>query len=201
MQASRIVLAIALALSLARAGSPAAADELPQTHIRVVGSWDFLSQYKDFELPTWTKAMPAASNGRVTAEIAGFNKMALKGPEMVRLMELGQIDFGTTVLAYVADSDEITEGVDLAGLTSDVATARKVVDSFIPELDKYFREKYEVKILAVWPYPAQVVWCKDKINSIADLKGRKVRVGTRPIGEFVEAIGGITVNIPFGDIY
>lgn len=114
-------------------------------------------------------------------------------------MKLGAIDFGTTVLAYGAKADVESEGIDLAGLSGDVTRARSVSAAYFPVLDQFFQSKHGIKALAIWPYPAQVIFCKAPIKGLADLKGRKVRVGTRPIAEFVEALGGIAINIPFGD--
>jgi TRAP-type C4-dicarboxylate transport system substrate-binding protein len=82
-----------------------------------------------------------------------------------------------------------------------VGTAHAVVDAYLPVLDAFFQKQYGIKVLGIWPYPAQVIFCKSALNGLADLKGRKVRVGTRPIGEFVEALGGVSINIPFGDAY
>lgn len=189
---------------LALATFNAAADTappVPATHLKVVGSWGFLSQYKNFEGPFWTTTVPEQSGGQVTAEVTPFNQLGLKGDEIIRLMQMGLIDFGTAVLAYGASDDTEVEGLDLAGLSPTAVDARKVVDSYLPVLDAFFQRKHGVKVLAVWPYPAQVIYCKTKLTRIADLKGRKVRVGTRPIAEFVEALGGVAIDIPFGDAY
>jgi len=174
---------------------------LPATHLKVVGGWDFLSQYRNFEEPFWTKTITEQSGGQITAEITAFNKLDLRGSEIIRLMRLGLIDFGTSVLAYGADDDAEVEGIDLAGLNPTIEEARNVADAYLPVLDAHFQYKQGIKVLTVWPYPAQVLYCKSRLNGLGDLKGRKVRVGTRAIGEFVEALGGISINIPFGDAY
>lgn len=51
--------------------------------------------------------------------------MGMKGAEIFRLMRLGVIDFGSTVLGYVAGDDARNEAIDLAGLAPDIETARK----------------------------------------------------------------------------
>ena len=179
----------------------AIAEPLPRTHLKVIGAWDYLSQYKNFEMPFWSRTVPEKSNGQVTADITPFNQLGLKGTEIIRLMKLGVIDFGTSVLAYGAESDTESEGIDLAGLSPDIKTAREVVDRYLPVLDSFYQKQYGIKVLAIWPYPAQVIFCKSSLTGLADLKGRKVRVGTRAIGEFVEALGGVSLNIPFGDAH
>jgi TRAP-type C4-dicarboxylate transport system substrate-binding protein len=197
---SRLTLALLLLWAVATV-RPAVSQDLRPTHLKVVGGWHFLSQYKDFEEPFWRRRIPQTSHGRVTAEISAFDELGLKGTEIIRLMSLGLIDFGTSVLAYGAEADIEGEGVDLAGLSPTADIARIVSAAYLPVLDRFFQKRHKIKILALYPYPAQVVYCRDELKGLADLKGRKVRVGTRPIAEFVEALGGIAVNIPFGDVY
>jgi len=182
-------------------GLPAHAQNLPATHLRVVGSWDYLAQYKDFEQPFWAKTIPALTDGTVTADVTAFNQMGLKGTEIVRLMKLGMIDFGTTVLAYGAEADIESEGVDLAGLSDTVESAHAIANAYLPVLDEFFQKKHGIKVLSIFPFPAQVIYCKREVKGLADLKGRKIRVGTRAIAEFVEAVGGVALTVPFGDAY
>jgi len=191
------LLAAGLALMLAGAAS---AQDLPKTQLKVVGAWGNLSQYKNFEQPFWTKDVTAASKGAITAEITPFNEMGLKGAEIFRLMRLGVIDFGSTVLGYVAGDDARNEAVDLAGLSPDIETARKVSDAYKPIYDKFYREKFGLQVLGIWPYSAQVLFCNGELKSLADIKGKKVRTGNRTLAELVDALGGTGVTLAFSEV-
>lgn len=192
--------ALVLAAALASTAGLAQAQEYPKTDLKVVGTWSNLSQYKNYEVPFWTETLKEKSNGAITADIKGFNEMGLKGGEIGRLMKQGVIDIGATVLGYMAPDDPRNEAVDLAGLGPDVETARKVTEAYRPELDKLYKEKYDVKVLGLWPYSAQVIYCKAPIQQLSDLKGKKVRTGTRSLAEFVEAFGGTGVTLPFSEV-
>lgn len=192
-------LAVAGALLTGLAGAPMA-QEMPKTALKVVGAWGNLTQYKNFEQPFWSKEVTEKSNGAITAEITPFNEMGLKGAEIFRLMRLGVIDFGSTVLGYVAADDARNEAVDLAGLAPDVATARKISDAYKPVYDKFYRERFGVQVLGIWPYSAQVLFCNGDIKGLADLKGKKVRTGNRTLAEFVEAFGGTGVTMAFNEV-
>jgi TRAP-type C4-dicarboxylate transport system substrate-binding protein len=196
---STLSLVTASILSLFIAGA-ASAQELPKTHLKVVGAWGNLSQYKNFEQPFWTKEITEKSKGAITAEITPFNEMGMKGAEIFRLMRLGVIDFGSTVLGYVAGDDARNEAIDLAGLAPDIATARKVSDAYKPVYDKFYGEKFGIKVLGIWPYPAQVIYCNGEVKGLADLKGKKVRTGNRTLAEFVEALGGTGVTMTFSEV-
>jgi TRAP-type C4-dicarboxylate transport system substrate-binding protein len=197
MQRLATLAAVAAGLALA---APAAAQQLPKTHLKVVGSISTLPPYKDYELPFWTKHLAAKSNGAITADAKGFNEMGLKGPEVLRLMGQGVMEIGATVVAYLAADDPQNEAIDIAGLVTDVATARKITEASKPMYEKLFGTKFGVKLLGFGTYPAQVIYCNAELKSLADVKGKKVRVAGRSQSELVAALGGTPVTMAFGEV-
>ncbi|MDP1953279.1 MAG: TRAP transporter substrate-binding protein [Polaromonas sp.] len=193
----RFILTAAL---VALVGTAVHAQALPKTQLKIVGGLSNLAPYNDFEKPFWTTTVPALSGGQVTADIKGFNEMGLKGPELLRLMSQGVVEFGTATLSYFASDDPINEAVDLAGLTTDAATQRKVVASFEPIYRKLYGGATGVKLLGLSPYPAQVLFCNADIKSFGDLKGKKVRTSSRSQAELIEAMGGTSVTLAFGEV-
>lgn len=175
------------------------AQDLPATKLKVVGALSNLSLYNDFEKPFWTKVLPAASGGKVSGDIKGFNDMGLKGPEVMRLMSSGVIEFGTSTLAYFAADNPINEAIDLAGLATDVKTARAVTDAFQPAYEKFYGSQ-GIKVLGMSTYPAQVLFCNAEIQDLSSIKGKKVRTSSRTQAEFVEALGGSSVTMAFGEV-
>jgi TRAP-type C4-dicarboxylate transport system substrate-binding protein len=172
---------------------------LPKTQLQVVGGLSNLTAYQNFEQPFWTKTITELSDGQVTATIKGFNEMGLKGPEILRLIGQGVIPIGTATLAYFASDNPINEAIDLAGLAPSAKIAREVTDAFEPIYAKFY-EKNNIKVLGLSTYPAQVLFCNANISSLSDIKGKKVRTSSRTTGEFVQALGGTSVTIPFGDV-
>ncbi|MFJ1298682.1 TRAP transporter substrate-binding protein [Pseudomonadota bacterium AL_CKDN230030165-1A_HGKHYDSX7] len=192
-----VLIAAALAIG---AASAAQAQDLPKTQLKIVGGLSNLTAYNDYEKPFWTKTIPEQSKGQVTAEIKGFNEMGLKGPELMRLMSQGVIEFGTATLSYFASDNPINEAIDLAGLAPDVKTAREVTDAFEPVYARLYGEGANVKLLGISTYPAQVLFCNATITGLADIKGKKVRTSSRTTAEFVEALGGTSVTMAFGEV-
>lgn len=176
------------------------AKELSPTKLSVAGTWSQLSQYKQFEYPFWNDEISQKSDGKVTANIKGFNEMGLKGFEVVRLMKLGVIDFGSTVLGYLAADGPQNEGIDLAGISPNIETAKKVSEAYKPVLTKLYEKEYGIKLLGIWPYSAQVIFCNTPITGLADLKGKKVRTSGRSLAEFVTALGGTGVTMAFSEV-
>lgn len=196
------VLALALTLgtctltALAQApAAPAGAQKL-----RIVGGLAGLNQYTRNEEPFWTKELPRLSQGRYTAEIAPFDRAGVPGTEMLRLIQLGVVPFGTALLSNISAQYPEYAAPDLAGLNPDVATLRKTVAAFRPYLEKSLRERHGIEVLAVYVYPAQVLFCKRALSSLADLKGRRVRVASATQADFVGALGAVPVLAGFAQV-
>ena len=188
-----------LALAATAFTATAQAQDLPATKLKVVGGLSNLSLYNDFEKPFWTKTIPEASKGKVTVDIKGFNDMGLKGPEVMRLMGSGVIEFGTSTLAYFAADNPINEAIDLAGLAPNVKIARAVTEAFQPAYAKFYAQS-GIKVLGMSTYPAQVLFCNAEITGLASIKGKKVRTSSRTQAELIEALGGSSVTMAFGEV-
>ena len=61
-------------------------------------------------------------------------------------------------------------------------------------------ERYNAKLLAIWPAPPQVMYCRQAISGIADLKGKKIRSFSPTISDFIGAVGGTPIQIAFPEV-
>ncbi len=178
----------------------AAADKLPETSLRIVGSLSNLGPYKDHELPFWTTYIPEKSGGSITTEIRGFDQMGMKGPEVLRLLGQGVMEFASVPMYYLAADDPAIEMIDIAGLLPDAATARKVTEATRGYYEKLLRDKFKVELIGLGAFPAQVLYCNAPISSLKDVAGKKVRVGGRSQAELVAALGATPVTMSFGEV-
>ncbi|MBZ0215181.1 MAG: TRAP transporter substrate-binding protein [Fimbriimonadaceae bacterium] len=179
---------------------PAKAEDLPSTEFTFVGTWANLSLYKKLERPFWEEEIPSLSGGAVQVKVQPFTEMGLGGGEVFRLLRSGVIDMGSTVLSYIGGEIPEAEAVDMAGITRSIDEAHAISNAYKPVLAQAFEETYGVKLLAIVPYHAQVIFCRDPIESVADLKGRKIRSYGKSMGDLVAALGGIPVGMAFGEV-
>jgi len=192
-------LAAVLVAGAALLAQPANA-EMGRHHFNVVGTWSDLNNYKEHELPFWTAVIPKASGGRITAQITPLNELGLKGPEVGRLLKLGVLDFVHADFGYIAEDNPVYEGVDLAGVATDTATARKLAEVYRPVLDKAVSETMGAKILMQYADPTQVIWCRIPFTNLKDLSSKKIRVWNRTLADFVESFGATAVTMPFAEV-
>lgn len=189
-----------LAAALAAAAPALAQDQLEDVTLQVVGSWSNLPLHKQFEQRFWTETLPAASNGAVTVNLTTFDQMGVAGADVYRLLSDGVFDVGMTVADYtVGDAPEL-EGLDVPLVATDAAKAREMVDAAKPMVEEIMRDRFDSKLLAIAPYPPQVVFCRTEIGGLEDLRGKKVRGSGRMTTKFLEALGAEGVNLAFSEV-
>jgi TRAP-type C4-dicarboxylate transport system substrate-binding protein len=193
----RNLLASAAFLPLAAAAS---AQDLPETTLSVVGSWSNLPLYQNFERKFWEETVPAASGGKITISMTTFNQMGVAGGDVFRMLGDGVFDVGMTVGDYtVADAPEL-EGLDVPLLATDAATARQMVEAAKPMIADIMRDRFNAQMLAIAPYPPQIVFCNAEVASLDDLAGKKIRGSGRMTTLFLEALGAEGVTMAFSEV-
>ncbi len=176
------------------------AQDLKRQTFNAVGTWGNLNNFKKHEGPFWRDVVPKASGGKITAKVQPITEVGLKGFEMTRLLKLGVFDMAFGVIGYVAGEDPVFEGPDLSAVAQDIGTARAIVKAYRPIMAKAFEEVFEAKLMVLYPFPSQMLWCNAEIGKIEDLKGKKIRVYSATLGDFVEGVGGISTTIAFGEV-
>lgn len=168
--------------------------------LRIVGGLAGIHQYTRHEEPFWTRELPRLTAGRATAEIVPFDRAGIRGQEMLRLVQLGAVPFGTALLSLSSSMDAELIAADLAGLSPDIESMRRHTAAFRPHLARILHERYGIELLALYIYPAQEIFCVRPMKGLASLSGRRVRVSAPSQADFVEALGGIPVQTGFADI-
>jgi TRAP-type C4-dicarboxylate transport system substrate-binding protein len=168
--------------------------------LRVVGGLANLNQYTRHEEPFWTRELPRLSGNRLTADIVPFDRAGLRGQEVLRLVQLGAVPFATSLLSLAAAEDPELGAPDLAGLNTDMPALKRTVAAFRPYLEKMLRERYGAELLALYTYPAQVVFCSKSFSGLSDLAGRRVRTSSPTQSDLVESLGGTPVQTGFAEM-
>ena len=184
--------AFALSASAALADDPVV--------LNAVGTWSSLTNFQKHEEPFFNTRLREASDGNIVGKIQSQSGLGLKGFEIMRLVKNGVFDFAFGLPGYVAAENAIFEGADLSTLTQDIDTQRKVSDAYYPTLEKSLADIYNAKLLMLYPFPSQTLWCNGEVNGIEDLKGKKIRVYSKTLGDFVEGVGGTSVTVSFSEV-
>lgn len=187
-----------LAWGGANAATPVGAKSV--ISIKVVGGLANVPQYTVFEEPFWRKEFSVLTHGVARADIVPFDKAGIRSHEAMRLMSLGVVPFGTALLTAVMSTDPELAAMDLAGLNPDMATLRRSVAAFRPHFEQAMRERHGLEVLAIYAYPAQVIFCSRAFKGLGDLAGRRVRISSPTQADLVRAFGGVPVQTEFSEM-
>ena len=200
-EAATLALCAALACHLPANAAPPADGKTPAPiKLRIVGGLGGVNQFVRYEEPFWSKEFVTLTQGQATATIVAYDKAGMRTHEVLRLMQLGVVPFGTALIAGISAQDPELVAVDLAGLNPDMASLRRSVTAFRPHLERVMRERHGVEVLAVYVYPAQVTFCTKPFKGLSDLAGRRVRVSNAAQADLIKPFGAVPVYAEFGEI-
>ncbi|MCH2078647.1 MAG: TRAP transporter substrate-binding protein [Rhodobacteraceae bacterium] len=168
--------------------------------LNAVGTWSSLTNFQKHEEPFFNERLNEASGGDIVGKIQSQSGLGLKGFEIMRLVKNGVFDFAFGLPGYVAAENAIFEGADLSSLTQDIDTQRQVSEAYFATLESAFEDIYNAKLLMLYPFPSQTLWCNGEVNGIGDLDGKKIRVYSTTLGDFVEGVGGTSVTVAFSEV-
>ena len=119
-----------------------------------------------------------------------------------RVIEIGCVEImnrrptGRTFHQYLNPERAIDEGAQEvhgldAAFLSDKPRFAEVAEAFLI---------YQAKLLMLYPFPSQTLWCNGEVNGLDDLEGKKIRVYATTLGDFAEGAGGVSVTVPFAEV-
>lgn len=125
----------------------------------------------------------------------------IKDTEQLRILKAGLFDIVSLRMSQISRDEPTILGLDLVGLNPDYDTGRKTIAAFADKVDEQLQAKFNTKLLGVWPFGPQVLFCEPEITQLSDLQGKKVRVYDQNLANFVSSVGGTPVPIGFPDVH
>lgn len=159
-----------------------------------------LNQFTHQEEPFWNHELARLSQGKYTAEVVPFDRAGIPGNDMLRLLQLGVMPFGTALISALSQNFPPYAAIDLAGLNPNLNALKQNVAAFRPYLERELRQRHNVQMLALYVYPAQVIFCNRPFNGLSDLRGRHIRVSSATQSDFVSGLGAWPVVTGFSQI-
>ena len=191
---------ILAALMLVSAAGLAGAQDLPRMNFKIDGYHSTVAISPRVELPFWREHIPKVSRGAVTGDVTPLDHMGIDEKTMLRLLRQGVMDFAMMDISKMGGDDPHFEGIDLAGLTLVQDKARAACDAYRHVLDRQMQKNWGSKLMAFGSSPPQVFWCREKINGLNDLRGKKIRVFNPSMRDFLGGINATAVSLAFAEV-
>lgn len=145
-------------------------------------------------LTPWAQKVEADSGGRIKIEL--YHTMALGGapPQLFDQAKDRVVDLIWTVIGYTPGRFPATEAFELPFvMTNGEATSK----AFHEYCEKRCADEFEgVKVIAWHAHGPGLIHSKNPVAKLEDMKGLKVRGGSRVINEMLVALGAEPVGMP-----
>jgi len=137
----------------------------------------------------------------IDADYKSIDSLGMKDTEQLRVMKAGLFDIVSLRVSQNSRDEPTLLGLDLVGASPNYEIARKVYEAYFDTVDQRLQKQFQVKLLGIWPFGPQILFCKKPITQLADLKGMKVRVYDQNLAKFIETVGGTPVPVSFSETH
>ena len=137
----------------------------------------------------------------IVVDYKPIDTLGVKDTEQLRMMKSGLFEIVSLRVSQNSRDEPMLLGLDLVGQNPDYATGRQSAKAWFQPLDERLQQQFGVKLLGIWPFGPQVLFCKKPITKLADVKGLKVRVYDQSLAKFISSLGGTPVALSFPETH
>lgn len=193
------------ATSTTAAGTPDAAATAPVAAAKPV-ELVYSTPYSDGQPDTishraYFAELEKRTNGQVKVKQFNTAGALLKAADTIKGIQSGMADTGFTPAGF-APADLPLATFEVAGLThvpgADAAAMTEIYETYAPF--KEYWHKLGLEVLYFQPAPVSYVYFTKQINSLDDIKGKKVR-SVNSTGVFLKNLGMVPVEMAGGEVY
>jgi len=147
------------------------------------------------QMERWAKEVEKRTKGAVKVQTFPGGTL-LPAKNIFDGVIAGTADIGNFAMSYQPGRFIISEAVDLPlGFSSAKSASLTLLDL----VEKYKAKEFEdVKILTMFTCPPANIMTRDPVKTLADLKGKELRVGGTQ-ADIIKLLGGIPVAMPQSD--
>ena len=189
----------ALALAVACLATPAVAQD--KIKFKVIGQPLATGLVQKNKEQPFFEQLAQKTGLPIEVDYKPIDTLGVKDTEQLRMMKSGLFEIVSLRVSQNSRDEPMLLGLDLVGQNPDYATGRKTAQAWFQPLDERLQQQFGVKLLGLWPFGPQVLFCKKPITKLADIKGMKVRVYDQSLAKFIEMVGGTPVPIGFADTH
>ena len=190
--------AAVLASALLFTAAPASAD--PAT-MRIAGNFSSNKNHVDAIERPFFIALPKLMGSTIAVNYNPMDVLGVQAADALRLLRSGTFDVMSVQIGMASRDDPFFEGVDLIGVSTNMADLRKAVDAYRAAFDERLQKRFNAKVMTLWPFGPQVFYCNKPVTTVADLKGLKVRSFTPSMAALIQSFGATPVTMQFSEVY
>ncbi|GHB11200.1 TRAP transporter substrate-binding protein [Salinicola rhizosphaerae] len=138
------------------------------------------------------------SHGELTINLRA-NGTLIKHDAIKRAVQTGQVQIGEIRPSVYGNEDPMYILDSLPGVATTYKQAHQLMEAQAPFFEKLFG-KQNIVPLAYVAWPGQGFFTQMPLNSVDDMKGKKIRIYSQPTREMAEQLGFQATILPFAEI-
>ena len=169
--------------------------------MRIAGNFSSNTKHVDNIEKPFFASLPTTSGVAMTINYIPMDVLNVQAADALRLLRSGTFDVMSVQIGMASRDDPFFEGIDLIGVSTDMKQLRAAVDAYRDAFDARLQQRFNAKVMTLWPFGPQVFYCNKEIRSIDDVRGLKVRSFTPSMAALVQHLGAIPVTLQFSEVY
>ena len=145
------------------------------------------------------RALNDKSGIKFRTEYTPINKAGYRDTHQLQLLKQGKADIVSLRFAQNSQEEPTLQGIDMTGLIDSYEEARKVSAAYSDTVDKQLRLRFRAKLLGIWTFGPQEIFCNKPVRRLRDLRGLRVRTSSQQMSSFVMELGAKPAVIDFGE--
>lgn len=165
--------------------------------------WDMPTPYADTEFQTkndyqFAEDVRKATNGALDIKVHSANSL-IKNPEIKRAVQTGQVQIGEIFKPNLGPEDPVFELDAIPFFAASYREARALLEVTRPVISEKLL-KQGLRVLYMVPWPSQAFFTKKPINSVAELKGLKMRTYNAQTARLAQLMGTVPTTVQATEI-
>jgi TRAP-type transport system periplasmic protein len=165
--------------------------------------WDMPTPYADTEFQTknnyqFAEDVKKATNGALDIKVHSANSL-IKNPEIKRAVQTGQVQIGEIFKPNLGPEDPVFELDAIPFFAASYREARALLEVSRPAISERLL-KQGLRVLYMVPWPSQAFFTKKPINSVAELKGMKMRTYNAQTARLAQLMGAVPTTVQATEI-
>lgn len=173
------------------------------TSAAFAASWNMPTPYGDANLPTqlayaFAEEIKAGTAGELDITVHSGASL-FKMPEIPRAVRTGQVEIGEVFIGSMGNTHPVFKHDNIPFLATTFEQAEKLWEAAKPEMAKQL-DKEGMTLLYAVAWPAQGLYSKAPVTSLADLQGLRMRAYSPTTSRLADLMGTSPVTVQVPDI-
>ncbi len=147
--------------------------------------------------------LTARTNGQLNFVVSSFPELGLAGPDTLNLVASGVLASATIYGGYVGGELPAVEVQNLWGLYSSMEQEFRANEAIIEDIEALVLHETGGVVLNhhIFSGNDQYFFCRDKVTTLDDFKGKKTRSHSAALSDWIEGMGASAQFIAFSEVY